>query len=70
MRYAALLAVLTAFAGAQAFAVVENVPGSEALYWALSTMTTVGYGDVTADAAAGRAIAIAVMLVGIGFVPS
>ena len=30
-------------------------------------MTTVGYGDVKPETQAGRAIAVAVMLVGIGF---
>lgn len=68
VRYAALLAILTAVAGAQAFATTENVPTDDALYWSISTMTTVGYGDVTPDTDAGRAIAVAVMLVGIGFV--
>lgn len=38
------------------------------IYWAVTTMTTVGYGDVTPDTHAGRAIAMAVMIVGIGFV--
>ncbi|TML35345.1 MAG: two pore domain potassium channel family protein [Actinobacteria bacterium] len=37
------------------------------VYWAISTMTTVGYGDVKPETQAGRAIAVAVMLVGIGF---
>jgi voltage-gated potassium channel len=68
VRYAALLAILTAVAGAQAFATTEKVPTDDALYWSISTMTTVGYGDVTPDTDAGRAIAVAVMLVGIGFV--
>jgi voltage-gated potassium channel len=68
VRYAALLAVLTAVAGAQAFSTAENVPTKDALYWSLTTMTTVGYGDVTPDTDTGRAIAVAVMLVGIGFV--
>ena len=68
VRYAALLAVLTAFAGGQAFAEVENRPDAEGLYWSIATMTTVGYGDVAPATATGRVIAIVVMLVGIGFV--
>jgi hypothetical protein len=38
------------------------------MYWSLTTMTTVGYGDVTPNTQAGRIVAVAVMLVGIGFV--
>jgi voltage-gated potassium channel Kch len=68
VRYAALVAALTAVAGAQAFSTVENVSAGDALYWSLMTMTTVGYGDVTPKTDTGRAIAVAVMLVGIGFV--
>jgi voltage-gated potassium channel len=37
------------------------------LWWALQTVTTVGYGDVTPKHADGRAIAAVVMLVGLGF---
>lgn len=68
VRYAALLAVLTAVAGAEAFSTAEGVPKNDALYWSLTTMTTVGYGDVTPETDIGRVIAVAVMLVGIGFV--
>ena len=37
------------------------------LWFALQTVTTVGYGDVTPKAAVGRFIATVVMLTGIGF---
>jgi voltage-gated potassium channel len=67
LRYAALLTGLTALAGGAAFASVENTSMGNGLYWAITTMTTVGYGDMTPKTAEGKAIAIAVMLVGIGF---
>ena len=37
-----------------------------ALWWALATVTTVGYGDVTPVTAAGRGIGVLLMFVGIG----
>jgi voltage-gated potassium channel len=37
------------------------------LWWAVQTVTTVGYGDVTPTSAAGRIVASIVMLAGIGF---
>jgi voltage-gated potassium channel len=37
------------------------------LWWALQTVTTVGYGDVTPTHTEGRVIATVVMLAGIGF---
>jgi voltage-gated potassium channel len=38
-----------------------------ALWWAVQTVTTVGYGDEVPTHAAGRAIAAVLMLSGIGF---
>jgi voltage-gated potassium channel len=38
------------------------------LWWALQTVTTVGYGDVTPTQLGGRLVAAAVMLQGIAFV--
>lgn len=38
------------------------------LWWAIQTVTTVGYGDVVPRTVAGRIIASLVMLAGIGFI--
>src|SRR3954454_2376258 len=68
LQWGAVLAVVTLVAGGTAFAAVEKAPGEwDGIWWALTTMTTVGYGDISPKTDAGRAIAIVVMLVGIGF---
>src|SRR4051794_32145501 len=38
------------------------------LWWAMQTVTTVGYGDVTPEHTSGRVVAVVVMLWGIAFV--
>ncbi len=40
----------------------DNIPNS--IYWAIVTMTTVGYGDITPTTALGRLLSAIVMLVG------
>ena len=40
----------------------------KALWWSLQTVTTVGYGDVTPEAASGRIVAAFVMLEGVAVV--
>jgi voltage-gated potassium channel len=68
LRYAAVIAFLTAVGGGTAFASAEkNVSAWDGVWWAVTTMTTVGYGDVYPHTNLGRGIAIAVMVVGIGF---
>jgi voltage-gated potassium channel len=42
----------------------DNIPVS--IYWAISTMTTVGFGDITPKTGLGRFIASFMMLVGWG----
>jgi len=41
----------------------------DALWWAVSTVTTVGYGDVLPESSAGRVVAAALMLTGLGLIP-
>lgn len=67
VRYAAMLTALTALAGGAAFASVEKLPVGDGIYWAITTMATVGYGDIHPTTPEGKVIAITVMLVGIGF---
>ena len=67
LRWVTLLAVLTTVTGASAFSHAEGVSFNSALYWAFTTMTTVGYGDVAADSGVGRAVSVLVMLVGSAF---
>ena len=39
----------------------------DGLWWAVQTVTTVGYGDLVPTSTAGRLVAALVMVVGIGF---
>lgn len=39
----------------------------DGVWWAVTTVTTVGYGDVYPTTVAGRIVALALMLVGVGF---
>ncbi|MFL5824203.1 MAG: potassium channel family protein [Solirubrobacteraceae bacterium] len=67
LRYATFLALLAVLAGGEAFAQAENVSLGNGIYWALSTMTTVGYGDFIPKTSAGKAVAATVMMVGVAF---
>ena len=59
---------MTVLAGGTAFASVEEEPTAwDGIWWAMTTMTTVGYGDIYPQTDAGRVLAILVMVVGIGF---
>jgi voltage-gated potassium channel len=71
MKYAALVAAGTVVVGGAAFASIEkdqHLTTWDGIWWAITTVTTVGYGDVVPETTGGRIIAMTIMLVGIGFV--
>ena len=68
VRYAALLAALAAVAGGEAFSHAEKVLPVTGCIGSLTTMTTVGYGDMTPTTTFGKVVTIIVMLVGIASV--
>jgi voltage-gated potassium channel len=70
--FAFYLAGLTIITSAVAFTIVEDVGQGQrinsffdALWWSISTITTVGYGDIYPITGIGRAIAAFTMVVGI-----
>lgn len=71
LRDAALFTLFVVIGGGVAFSQVEksqHLSAWDGVWWATSTITTVGYGDVTPQTVAGRIIAIIMMVSGIGFV--
>ena len=44
----------------------DSIP--ESIYWAIVTMTTVGYGDLVPQTALGRLLASVVMMLGFGII--
>lgn len=61
--YLAFAACLSILVGAWLFAHFEHHSLWESLYWAITTGSTVGYGDVTPSNRAGQIIAVGVMIV-------
>ncbi len=73
LRDAAVLALVTVLGGGAAYSAIEHTESSpisawDGVWWAITTVTTVGYGDSYPATTGGRLIALVVMFVGIGFV--
>ena len=56
--------LVTVFEQDQPDASIQSLP--DGLWWAVTTVTTVGYGDTYPRTAAGRGVGVALMLMGIG----
>jgi len=71
LPYVAFLVLLVVSIGGAALYLIEFEPGvlgfEDALWWAVTTVTTVGYGDIIPHSSAGRVVAVVVMVVGIAF---
>jgi voltage-gated potassium channel len=73
LQYVLLVGIAAVFAAAGAVALLEDGKGGtingyrDALWWAATTVTTVGYGDTFPVTAEGKGVAVFLMLVGIAF---
>lgn len=71
VRVAGLFVLTVVISGGAAFAAVESQQGLstwDGVWWAITTVTTVGYGEIKVESEAGRVIAMMILVVGIGFV--
>jgi len=73
LHYITLITILLVLFSGIAFCWVEYRDISfqgvlQGVWWAITTVTTVGYGDLYPETHTGRILAVAVMSVGIGFV--
>lgn len=59
VKHLTLLVVFSWLIAAALFAVIEQVDPLTALYWSMTTMSTVGYGDVSASTALGKIVTMA-----------
>lgn len=50
------------------YSIAESVSFYDALWWAISTTTTVGYGDIYPSTTLGKLAAVTLMVLGIGFI--
>ncbi len=71
VRLVAMVAISLAFVAAVLETLVDSgIDGfNNALWWAIVTVTTVGYGDVVPETTPGRLIAALLMLAGVSAIP-
>ena len=68
LRNVAILTLLVVGFGGLVFAQIEpDVDVGDGLYWSVTTVTTTGYGDIVPTTEGGKALAMAIMIIGAGF---
>jgi hypothetical protein len=60
-----LVFLLALTVGTVGFAILEDTPPLESLYFVIVTMATVGYGDISPQTTGGRLLAVLVIVVGV-----
>ena len=64
LPYAVVLAFIGVFGGGLAFARLEGVSVFDGVYWANTTINTVGYGDISAQTAGGKLLSMVLQWTG------
>lgn len=67
-KYLLYISLSLIFFSSLLYSVAESVSFSDALWWAISTTTTVGYGDISPSTTLGKLSAVLLMVLGIGFI--
>ena len=65
-RSLARLTVIAITSGVVFYSLVEHLSPLNALYFSVTTLTTVGYGDFSPQTAAGKLFTVVYVLVGVG----
>ncbi|CAM2738228.1 potassium channel family protein [Fructilactobacillus fructivorans] len=66
--YLLIICIIIILLAAGLYSIVENTSLTNSIWWAITTTTTVGYGDISPKTKIGKGIAIILMLVGVSFV--
>ena len=64
LPYAVVLAFIAVFGGGLAFARLEGVGVFDGIYWANTTVNTVGYGDISAQTTEGKVLSMVLQWTG------